>query len=201
MADTTFPLQRGLVGDQAFAKSWRACLMVQWAVMTDLCMSTSLKRKETNGAAGHRLDRGQCGEEGVAHHHVGHVVVQLVDGVDVELLGAKGLLQLLVGVLHGAHLTHRVFHGLQGERGLLHVELLVVQLVPLALQHLLLLQHLGAALTFQVGGSLRGVVWAVGMQTPKTKVKGGCLNPQALVTVVTTPHTRLMVQVFARGSP
>ena len=51
----------------------------------------------------------QLGDEGLgekvevaggSHHHISHVVMKFVNGVDVQFLVAKGLFQLLVGCLH-----------------------------------------------------------------------------------------------------
>ena len=84
-----------------------------------------------------RDGRGPC------HHgrdvvQLGHVVVQLGDGVVAELVGADRLLPICVRV-HGAHVFHCVLAGLQDERRLRHVEVLVVQLGTVPSQHLPLL--------------------------------------------------------------
>ena len=62
-------------------------------------------------------------------------------------------LQLRARGLHRLNRRHAVFHGLEREACLFHVELLVVELVPLRLEHLLLLQDRQRA---PLGGVLRG---------------------------------------------
>lgn len=39
-----------------------------------------------------------------AHHLVSHIILQLVDGINVELRRLEGMLQLLVCSLHGFNL-------------------------------------------------------------------------------------------------
>mmetsp|Transcript_3744 Transcript_3744/g.9807 ORF Transcript_3744/g.9807 Transcript_3744/m.9807 type:complete len:330 (-) Transcript_3744:14-1003(-) len=74
-------------------------------------------------------------------HHLRHVVRQILDVVDVEILFHRAL-QLLVGPLHGRDRLDVRLGALDAEGGLVDVELLAGHHVPLALVHLLALQDL-----------------------------------------------------------
>mmetsp|Transcript_56857 Transcript_56857/g.151332 ORF Transcript_56857/g.151332 Transcript_56857/m.151332 type:complete len:233 (-) Transcript_56857:111-809(-) len=69
---------------------------------------------------------------------VGHVVLQVLDLVDVDRL--ELLLERLVGVLHRRHRARRLLQALLRKHNLVHVELLIHRLLFLALVHLLLLE-------------------------------------------------------------
>ena len=72
-----------------------------------------------------------------SHHEVCHVVLHILDLVDVELGLLEILLELLAGSLHGPHSLYIVLHGLQRKVRLLHVQLLVGQGAQLILVHAL----------------------------------------------------------------
>mmetsp|Transcript_28348 Transcript_28348/g.54010 ORF Transcript_28348/g.54010 Transcript_28348/m.54010 type:complete len:237 (-) Transcript_28348:217-927(-) len=79
-------------------------------------------------------------------HELAHLIAQLLNLVNVQVIALEGFGQLLVSSLHCLHLASHGLHALLGELHLLQVELLVEQLVAPRLQHFLFSQYWKGAL-------------------------------------------------------